>query len=93
MKSVYSVYEAKARLSEILRLVREYGVTITVSHHGEPVAEIRPVERRPEDALEARTAELERRGAIVRAGGESGGLRPISHRPGALDRFLAERDG
>ena len=93
MKNVYSVYEAKARMSEILRLVRERGVTITVSHHGEPVAEIRPVERSGKDALEARTAELERRGAIVRATGGSGGLRPIARRQGARDRFLAERDG
>ena len=33
----YSIYEAKAKFSEIIRKVRE-GQTVTVSYHGEPVA-------------------------------------------------------
>ena len=36
----YSIYEAKARFSEVIRQVRE-GKTVTVSYRGEPVAEIR----------------------------------------------------
>ena len=41
MKDLYSTYEAKAKLSEILRQVRS-GRTIRISHRGEPIAEIAP---------------------------------------------------
>lgn len=92
MKKVYSVYEAKARLSEILRLVRERGATVTVTHHGEPVAEIRPIPAGSAGGLEARIAELEARGAVVAGSGRSNGLRVVARREGALERFLAERD-
>jgi len=92
MKKVFSVYEAKAKLSEILRLVRERGVTVTVTHHGEPVAEIRPVQRRDAADLEARIGELEERGAVIRASGQGSGLRVLARRAGALERFLSARD-
>jgi len=36
MAIVYSTYQAKARFSELLRLVRE-GHTVTVSYRGQPV--------------------------------------------------------
>ena len=39
----YSIHEAKARFSEIIRQVRE-GKTVAVSYRGKPVAEIRPIE-------------------------------------------------
>lgn len=85
------MYEAKARLSEIIRQVREHGVGVTISYHGRPVAEIRPIEEPSDDPIDARFRELVQNGVIVpaRARGE---LRPIAKRPGALDRFLAERD-
>lgn len=93
MEKRYSTYEAKARFSEILRRVREQGETITVTYYGEAVAEIRPVPPRPEEtAIEARLRELERRGALVRSTAAEGGLRPVARRPGALRRFLADRD-
>ena len=38
----YSIYEAKAHFSEIIRQVRE-GETVTVTRRGKPVAEIRPI--------------------------------------------------
>ena len=43
------------------------------------------------DSVEARLAELERRGELVRAKGPRKPLRPIATIPGALERFLAER--
>lgn len=92
MKMVYSVYEAKARLSEILRLVRERGATITVTHHGEPVAEIRPVTASKASGLEFRVAELEARGVLTPPQGRGSGFRVLAHREGALQRFLADRD-
>ena len=42
MRDTYSLYEAKAKLSAIIRQVRE-GRHVLVTVHGEPVAEIRPV--------------------------------------------------
>ena len=42
MNPTYSTYEAKARFSEVLRLVRE-GTPVTVTYRGDPVAEIRPI--------------------------------------------------
>jgi prevent-host-death family protein len=92
MKRIYSLYEAKARFSEIVRAVRERGATITISYHGEPVAEIRPIEPAATPA-EARIAELEARGVLVPAEADRVRLPdPIVRRSGALERFLAERD-
>ena len=94
MPKHFSVYEAKKRLSEILRGVRERRETYVVTYHGEPIAEIRPIDRSADAAdLPARWRELEARGVI------SGGrpmrpddFQPIADRPGALQRFLEERD-
>lgn len=85
---MYSTYEAKAKFSEILRQVRE-GKTITISYHGEPVAEIRPIEKK--QTLEERLDELERRGGLVRQPGERKPMKPGPHVPGALERFLEDR--
>ena len=87
----YSTYEAKARFSEVLRHVRE-GRTVTVTYRGEPVAEVRPIQREPA-TIEARLDDLERRGVLVRSGEPRQTLAGVEHRPGAVDRFLAERDG
>lgn len=94
MSRIYSVYEAKKRLSEILRGVRELRETAVVTYHGKPIAEIRPIDE-TEDApdLPARWRELEARGVILPAK-KPGPFRfePVAHRPGALKRFLDERD-
>lgn len=86
----YSTYEAKARFSEVLRQVRT-GTTITVTYRGEPVAEIRPIEERPR-TIEERLDELRRRGVLVPANGPRRPFRAIADRPGALERFLADRN-
>ena len=91
MPIIYSTYEAKARFSEVLRQVRA-GKTITVSYRGEPVAEIRPVQNLPM-TIKERLDELERRGILVRSDEPRQPLRAVERRPGALDRFLAERNG
>lgn len=92
MKRVYSLYEAKARLSEIVRAVRERGDTITISYHGRPVAEIRPIEAEGSEA-ERRIVELEARGILAPAESDDVKLpETVVRRRGALVRFLAERD-
>lgn len=91
MAKEYSLYEAKARLSEIVRRVREHGETVTISYHGEPVAEIRPVSVMRGDALARRLARLGANGCVIRASAKPR-LEPIARKKGALKRFLEERD-
>lgn len=90
MALTYSIYEAKARFSEVIRQVRE-GRTVTVSYRGEPVAEIRSIRRRRKPTLEERLKDLERGGALVQSTISRQTFRPVERRPGALARFLAER--
>ena len=92
MESVYSTYEAKTKFSELLRKVRQGG-RVVITFHGEPVAEIRPIEKSVE-TFEERLARLEREGQISPAAIEParGTWKPIAHRPGALQRFLDDRD-
>ena len=86
---MYSTYEAKARFSEVLRLVRS-GTPVTVTHHGEPVAEIQPIKQKPQ-TIDERLDELDRRGVLVRSREPRNLPQCVVRRAGALDRFLAER--
>jgi antitoxin (DNA-binding transcriptional repressor) of toxin-antitoxin stability system len=86
----YSTYEAKAKLSEILRKV-EAGKTVQISRHGHVIAEVRPLLRGPAD-LEQRIADLTQRGVLTPAPESRASLKPIARRPGALARFLADRN-
>ncbi|MGK2933723.1 MAG: type II toxin-antitoxin system Phd/YefM family antitoxin [Gemmatimonadaceae bacterium] len=90
MKYTYSLYDAKAKLSALVRKVRE-GHHVTITLRGEPVAELRPVVKE-EGGLAARLKELKERGVIVPAASRPGPIRPVVKRPGALKRFLDERD-
>lgn len=95
MPEEYSLYEAKARLSALVRRVRE-GQTIVITVHGVPAAELRPIdpEQKPQ-SLEERLAELRAIGAIAPASvkpADREAFAPIAHRPGALQQFLEERD-
>ena len=83
----YSTAEAKARFSEVLKRVRA-GRTVTVTYQGEPVAEIRPLDRAGGTA--ARLEWLRSRGVLVDASARAP-VEPLASRPGALERFLADR--
>jgi len=87
--ATFSTYEAKARFSEVLRMVRE-GKVVYITYHGEPVAEIRPLSG-TED-LPERLRRLEEEGVLQRRAERAGALRAVARRPGALKRFLDERD-
>ena len=92
MAETYSTYEAKAKLSEILRKVAR-GRTIRISRRGEPIAEIRPVRREPA-ALEQRVSELREQGVLSASSPRKAAcLKPVARRTGALRRFLADRNG
>lgn len=90
MKYTYSLYDAKAKLSALVRKVRE-GHHVTITLHGEPVAELRPVTK-AEGGFAARLKELKERGVIVPAADPRAPFKAIAKRPGALKRFLDERD-
>lgn len=95
MPRKYSLFEAKSKLSELVRQVREGGRPITITVHGRPVAELRPLEPEPSTkTTDERHAELERAGLVHRVEGRPGQERfPLGVRqPGALKRFLEERD-
>lgn len=90
MTDSYSTYDAKARFSELLRKVRG-GQSVLITYRGETVAEIRPVVE--ELSQEDRMRRLVDAGILVPAKeSHKGKLKPIAHRPGALKRFLEERD-
>jgi prevent-host-death family protein len=91
MRKTLSLYEAKARCSEIVRQVRE-GAAVTISYHGRPVAEIRPVADTETVTTAGRLKDLVDRGALSPATGRRLTLRPAAKRQGALKRFLDDRE-
>ncbi|HEX4932975.1 MAG TPA: type II toxin-antitoxin system prevent-host-death family antitoxin, partial [Gemmatimonadaceae bacterium] len=84
MPDEYSLYEAKAKLSALVRQVRE-GRTIVITVHGEPAAELRPVDRSARrQTLTERLEELESRGELTEARRKPGAplaLRQIAQQP------------
>ena len=86
----YSTYEAKARLSELLRKVRA-GQIITLTHRGQPIAELRPVQSSGSD-LETRLRALAEVGVLQRCSDRPMEPTTLISRAGALQRFLQERD-
>ena len=93
MSDRYSLFEAKAHLSRIVRQVRENGRSAVITVHGEPAVEIRPYQPLPSD-LETRWAEFDARGVISLAKRRPSEVpwKTMGKRPGALKRFLADRD-
>ncbi|MHB1168434.1 MAG: type II toxin-antitoxin system Phd/YefM family antitoxin [Longimicrobiales bacterium] len=88
MDERYSTYEAKARFSELMRKVRE-GKSVTITYHGEPVAELRPLAEA--GTVAARIERLTSRGVVSPRKAARPQVRPMAVRPGALQRFLEER--
>lgn len=87
---LYSTYDAKSRFSEIIRNVRQ-GRSVVVTYHGAPVARIVPYENRNE-TLEERLDRLESEGRLIPADDPGARIRPVALRPGALERFLEDRN-
>ena len=93
MSDEYSLYDAKANFSRIVKHVRETGHSVIVTVHGEPAVEIRAVQELPVD-IEGRIAELTARGVIRPAKARllDYAWKPRARkRAGGLDRFLKER--
>ena len=88
----YSIYDAKAKLSEIIRLVKQRKAVV-ITERGKLVARIIPYE---EDTFQERFSRL-CDGGIVSSEKETGlasvlaDSQPVEKREGALQRFLDER--
>lgn len=90
MRLSYSIYEAKAKLSELLRTVRE-GKRVTITDRGRAVARVVPIA--DDEDLDQRLADLTAAGIL--SGPVSAPFPGPEHgvsRPGALDRLLQERE-
>lgn len=93
MPDEYSLYEAKAKLSALVKQVRE-GRTVIITVHGQPAAELRPIDpsTRPQ-SLNERLAELTARSVVLTPKRPDRSSYPIGPRKaGALQRFLGERE-
>ena len=90
MEHVYSLYDAKARFSELIRIVRT-GKQVVITLHGQRVAVINPYEEQG-DSLEARLASYEKEGVLKGPAGSTGLLEAVAVIPGALERFLEDRE-
>jgi prevent-host-death family protein len=89
MARPYPVHEAKAKLSEILRRVKQ-GRSVSISERGRIIARVVPIER--PRGLSSRLRQLEADGQLVRRAKKPRAIRPVARRPGALRRFLRSRD-
>lgn len=90
MARTYPLYEAKAKLSAIVKQVRD-GQSVIVTLHGKPVVEIRPIPQAI--GLESRMRALAARGILVRTESSPTRLKQLVRKPGALERFLEDREG
>ena len=84
----YSIYQAKARFSEIIRIVKQRRRVI-ITDRGIPVAEVVPYRAEQPESIEGRIAKLAQIGAIVPSE-EPFRVTPVRLVPGASDRFMAQ---
>jgi hypothetical protein len=90
---LYTICEAKAKLWEILRRVRERAKAVLVMCQRRPVADVQHDDTANSvETIEARLARLLVAGVLVRTGARSGAFGRVARRRGALARFLADRD-
>ena len=87
---VYSTFEAKTKFSEVLKLVRS-GKIVTVSYRGNPVAEIRPVADK-QLSNDERLEDLRQRGVYIPAKSMLSAFKSRVRQPGAVRRFLEDRN-
>lgn len=67
------------------------GKIVTVSYHGKPVAEIRPIADK-QLSNDERLEELRKRGVYIPAKSTLLAFKSSVHRPGAVKRFLEDRN-
>ena len=90
MPHTYSIFEAKAKLSELLRLVKNRQ-PVTITERGKPIAIVSPYSESSNN-IEERLRQAEERGEVIRASGGTQEIEPLATKPGALKRFYESRD-
>lgn len=88
MAKIFSIYEAKARLSELLRLVKESELHIVISERGKPIAKVIPYQETQE--FKEKFEEMSVRGMICRR--KQTRIPKGIKRAGALKRFTGSRE-
>ena len=92
MEKRYSIYEAKAHLSEVIRLVKK-NYQITITERGQPVAVVTLYQKSLNDFdIHKNIKDLTDAGHIKRAKKHTIGSFKGRARPGGLKRFLESRE-
>ena len=92
MSKIYSIYEAKAKLSELLRIVKT-GKEVVVSERGTPIAKIVPL--LTPTSFDHRFNQLKQSGQLSerKKGRFSSRVEKMEdEKSGVLKRFLEDRD-
>ncbi|MEI6805930.1 MAG: type II toxin-antitoxin system prevent-host-death family antitoxin [Myxococcaceae bacterium] len=89
MSHAYSIYETKARFSEILRMVKA-GKEVIVNERGHSIARILPFKK--PDNLQEHWDWLCSSGQILKTNIAKKDFSPQKQAKGALERFLKERE-
>lgn len=90
MAKSYSIYEAKARFSEVMRLVQKHARVI-ITHRGNPIAQILPLDNESTN-LAGRIEAFERDGKLAPAPAKRPTWSSLFKKEGALARFIQDRD-
>lgn len=98
MTTTYSTHDIEAEISDVIEQVRQ-GKTVTIYQEGKVFAEIRPldskngpVEEDEKQTLEERLEDFRRRGILVSSDKPRRPFKLGEPSPGALKRFLADRN-
>ncbi len=86
MPQTYSIYEAKAKISEIIRLVKSRR-NVIITERGVPVARVIPYRQSKVESLESRIERLKSLGTVL-AAKEDFDPMPVVRLAGAVGRFL-----
>ena len=89
MSRTYPIYQAKAKLSEIIRQVKR-GRMVTISERGHDVARVIPVV--DSEDFDSRIRKMIDGGQIIPARKPVIEIRPVARRRGAVKRLMDARD-
>jgi prevent-host-death family protein len=84
----YSIYDTKAHLSKVLKIVKS-GQEVIVTERGEPIAKLIPFLKK-EETFEERIKRMEKEGTLIRPKGKPN-FQVGKRVPGGLEQFLEER--
>lgn len=91
MKDSYSIYEAKAKLSELIRRVK-HNRLITITERNVPVAMVIPIKKSSNKKIEQILKELEEQGIIESREANISNIKTILKKKNVLKRFLESRE-